>query len=85
MQQQQQQQQLRHGSSSHSITPAQGSDLVGLPKPDPGADDPSQVRGGSEDEENLTPAQSRRKAQNRAAYVFTFPDPVVQTACVLPS
>lgn len=25
--------------------------------------------GGSEEDENLTPAQSRRKAQNRAAYV----------------
>lgn len=24
-------------------------------------------RGGSEDEDNMTPAQSRRKAQNRAA------------------
>jgi AP-1-like factor len=25
------------------------------------------IRGGSEDEDSLTPAQSRRKAQNRAA------------------
>ena len=32
-------------------------------------DDLSNGRGGSEDD-NLTPAQSKRKAQNRAAYVF---------------
>lgn len=33
-----------------------------------GDDLQSQFRGGS-DEDDLTPAQSRRKAQNRAAYV----------------
>jgi hypothetical protein len=32
-------------------------------------DEQSVARGGSEEDENLTPAQSRRKAQNRAAYV----------------
>ena len=33
--------------------------------------DQAQGRGSSDDEkESLTPAQSRRKAQNRAAYVF---------------
>jgi AP-1-like factor len=30
-------------------------------------DEQSIARGGSEEDENLTPAQSRRKAQNRAA------------------
>lgn len=30
-------------------------------------DDPTAVRGGSDEDENMTPAQSRRKAQNRAA------------------
>lgn len=29
-------------------------------------------RSSSDEKDNLTPAQSRRKAQNRAAYVFTF-------------
>ncbi|QPG97406.1 hypothetical protein C2857_006270 [Epichloe festucae Fl1] len=33
----------------------------------PGVEDPNQLRGGSDDDESLTPAQSRRKAQNRAA------------------
>ncbi|GJN67459.1 bZIP transcription factor (Fcr3) [Purpureocillium lilacinum] len=37
------------------------------PKSDIGADDSGGARGGSEDDDNLTPAQSRRKAQNRAA------------------
>ncbi|KFG85546.1 bZIP transcription factor (Fcr3) [Metarhizium anisopliae] len=32
-----------------------------------GADDNSHTRGGSDEDESLTPAQSRRKAQNRAA------------------
>uniref|UniRef100_A0A0D2XGP9 Uncharacterized protein n=1 Tax=Fusarium oxysporum (strain Fo5176) TaxID=660025 RepID=A0A0D2XGP9_FUSOF len=35
-------------------------------------DEQSVARGGSEEDENLTPAQSRRKAQNRAAYVSLF-------------
>lgn len=30
---------------------------------------PNQTRSSSEEKDNLTPAQSRRKAQNRAAYV----------------
>ncbi|KAG6013888.1 hypothetical protein E4U54_006182 [Claviceps lovelessii] len=34
---------------------------------DVGSEDPTQLRGGSDDDESLTPAQSRRKAQNRAA------------------
>ncbi|KAG6005050.1 hypothetical protein E4U21_000506 [Claviceps maximensis] len=37
------------------------------PEADAGPEDSSQFRGGSDDDESLTPAQSRRKAQNRAA------------------
>jgi hypothetical protein len=36
---------------------------------------PNQTRSSSEEKDNLTPAQSRRKAQNRAAYVSIFPFP----------
>ncbi|KAG5924930.1 hypothetical protein E4U42_004533 [Claviceps africana] len=36
-------------------------------EPEVGPEDPSQLRPGSDDDESLTPAQSRRKAQNRAA------------------
>lgn len=43
---------------------------IAQPKSEP--DDLSNGRGGSE-EDNLTPAQSKRKAQNRAAYVPSHP------------
>ena len=33
----------------------------------------SRTRSSSEEKESLTPAQSRRKAQNRAAYVLSIP------------
>jgi hypothetical protein len=36
----------------------------------------SRTRSSSEEKESLTPAQSRRKAQNRAAYVFLIENPV---------
>ncbi|KAG5983459.1 hypothetical protein E4U55_008114 [Claviceps digitariae] len=49
-----------HGHSSVGIEAAAAADVGGL-------EDPSQLRGGSDDDESLTPAQSRRKAQNRAA------------------
>lgn len=32
-------------------------------------------RGSSEEKDNMTPAQSRRKAQNRAAYASTYIKP----------
>lgn len=53
----------------HQSPPTNGhanSHLNGL-KPEIGLDDLNQPRGGSDDDESLTPAQSRRKAQNRAA------------------
>ena len=43
------------------------ADMMGMGNPDLGLDDGSQMRGGSEEEDSLTPAQTRRKAQNRAA------------------
>lgn len=36
---------------------------------DAGYDEVLGARGGSDEDDSLTPAQSRRKAQNRAAYV----------------
>ncbi|KZZ93275.1 bZIP transcription factor (Fcr3) [Moelleriella libera RCEF 2490] len=44
-----------------------GNGSVLAPKVDAVFDDLNQARAGSDDDENLTPAQSRRKAQNRAA------------------
>jgi hypothetical protein len=37
----------------------------------------SRTRSSSEEKESLTPAQSRRKAQNRAAYVMRPPSLIV--------
>lgn len=54
-------------------------DILPITKPDPGMIDDIQQqqdqsrRGGSNsDDDEMTPAQSRRKAQNRAAYVYVF-------------
>lgn len=53
------QQQQRHGSVSNTMMPAKSGDGH--------SEDGAIARGTSEDDDNLTPAQSRRKAQNRAA------------------
>ncbi|KPM40442.1 hypothetical protein AK830_g6087 [Neonectria ditissima] len=54
-----QHQQQRHGSVSNTMKPDRGVDST--------SDDLNIARGTSEDDESMTPAQSRRKAQNRAA------------------
>ncbi|KAH6888050.1 hypothetical protein B0T10DRAFT_66271 [Thelonectria olida] len=56
---QQQQQQQGNGSLSNAMQPMMGSDG--------NSEDGAVARGTSEEDDNLTPAQSRRKAQNRAA------------------
>ncbi len=68
--------------ASAMITDPQSTpDILPNAKSEPGLDDLQQQeqsrRGGSNsDDEELTPAQSRRKAQNRAAYVpWTLPPP----------
>ncbi|KAF7555417.1 hypothetical protein G7046_g6569 [Stylonectria norvegica] len=66
-QQHQPQHQLRNGSVSNGVGAIPGADIMTLPTSDAGLDDPNQARGGSEDDDSMTPAQSRRKAQNRAA------------------
>ncbi|KAH7158117.1 hypothetical protein B0J13DRAFT_650917 [Dactylonectria estremocensis] len=55
----QHQQQQRHGSVSNVNNSGQAADSV--------SDDMNVTRGTSEEDDNMTPAQSRRKAQNRAA------------------
>lgn len=45
-----------------------------LPKAD--SDDRNHRQGSNSDEDELTPAQSRRKAQNRAAYVVSIASPL---------
>lgn len=60
--QQAQQQQQGNGNVSNPMQPRTGSDG--------NSEDGAAPRGASEDDDNLTPAQSRRKAQNRAAYVI---------------
>jgi hypothetical protein len=43
------------------------ADVLALSKTEP--EDASRRQGSNSEEDDLTPAQSRRKAQNRAAYV----------------
>ncbi|KAK0390909.1 hypothetical protein NLU13_0412 [Sarocladium strictum] len=62
-QQQQQAQQQRHSPLSSAASNGPNDVLI---KAD-NSDDAMRGQGGSEDDENVTPAQSRRKAQNRAA------------------
>ncbi|UNI24203.1 hypothetical protein JDV02_009969 [Purpureocillium takamizusanense] len=69
---QHQQHQQQHQPLAHQRQPAlsrsvSSNGTMPGPKSDIGADDSGGARGGSEDDDNLTPAQSRRKAQNRAA------------------
>ncbi|CAM1502110.1 Fc.00g040940.m01.CDS01 [Cosmosporella sp. VM-42] len=66
-QQQQQQHQLRHGSISNGIKPVPAPDMMSISQAEANMDDLGLGRGGSEEDDSLTPAQSRRKAQNRAA------------------
>lgn len=54
-------------------TPTQTSNVAvnaGFDAQGDGGDDATRRGSNSDDDENMTPAQSRRKAQNRAAYVF---------------
>lgn len=62
----QQQHQLRNGSFSNGVKPLP-ADMMAMGNSDMGLDDQSLMRGGSDDDDSLTPAQTRRKAQNRAA------------------
>jgi AP-1-like factor len=55
--------------STISITDANGNGLQAIAA-DLSYEDQQRARSSSEEKESLTPAQSRRKAQNRAAYVF---------------
>ncbi|KAJ6443990.1 bZIP transcription factor (Fcr3) [Purpureocillium lavendulum] len=64
--QQQQQHMGHHRQPTLSRSDSSNGTMPG-PKSDNGADDSNPARGASEDDDNLTPAQSRRKAQNRAA------------------
>jgi AP-1-like factor len=57
---------VANGTDGFAGNHALSSDLMSRAKSEP--DDMSNDRGGSE-EDNMTPAQSKRKAQNRAAYV----------------
>ena len=75
----QQQQPPSRNGSIHSGSGGTGADMLSLanggtnPHGDALMGDEAQlVRGGSEDDDSMTPAQSRRKAQNRAAYVLSF-------------
>lgn len=84
-QQQQQQQHVPVTSVPAAVVPLAPTsamvidqDIMPTTKPDPGMTDDTQQqqqdqsrRGGSNsDDDEMTPAQSRRKAQNRAAYVY---------------
>lgn len=68
-------QQVQHPQSHHRQNGSVGQKIDGS------FDDHTGMRGGSEEDENMTPAQSRRKAQNRAAYVLTFPSFHHSIAC----
>ena len=61
--------------------PGSTPDLLAITKAE--ADDQSRRQGSNSDEDDMTPAQSRRKAQNRAAYVaaqLLFPCTAVPAA-----
>lgn len=65
----QHQQNKQLSQSQQSVTADFQPSLVAKAEPSP-SDDATQARGGSgSGDDDLTPAQSRRKAQNRAAYV----------------
>jgi len=57
--------------SAHTAHPAATADALAITKAE--NDEQSRRQGSNSDEEELTPAQSRRKAQNRAAYVAWLP------------
>ena len=72
-QQQQQQQQQQHYQHQQGPLPGPNAPNEGIntSQGDGGAEDGNTARG-SDDDEHMTPAQSRRKAQNRAAYVLAY-------------
>ena len=78
-QQQQQQAQTLNGGAAAANMKAIPADVLAMTKAEPNDDLRGGRQGSNSDEDELTPAQSRRKAQNRAAYVV----PHLRCACTL--
>jgi len=60
-----------HAQQARSSVGADLSGLAGISKAE--SDEQARRQGSNSEEDELTPAQSRRKAQNRAAYVVAIP------------